>query len=105
MNKTSIYVEVSRTNNDSFTIDQIDAELKAKGIIEKNAIIENSNILKISPAYAILDLTTEKKVFDFIERKKQDDIFFLGRYGKWSYQSIEDSILDAENLSHLLALK
>lgn len=100
--KTSVYVEVSTKTGDADavvpTIEMIDQDLKKSGVIDNDAVIEVSQQLLMSPAYAILETDALTRVKDFVSAIARQDVFFTGRYGKWAYQSIEDNILDARNL-------
>lgn len=101
VNKTSIYVEISSDMgvDTQLSIPEIDAELKRVGVIARNAKIQESQILKISPAYAILESSTQLDVDHLKTELAWHNVYITGRYGKWTYQSIEDNILDAKNLA------
>ena len=103
--KLSVYVEIGfKTDSD---ID-IDAELvrtidnlKKVGIIS-NHQLQSYNSVIISPAY--VHITQESKEFMNAKLKsfKTKDIYSIGRYGKWTYCSIEDCVKDAMNLVKVL---
>lgn len=101
VNKTSIYVEISSDTgvDQQISIDAIDAELKRVGVIRKDARIQDSQILKMSPAYAILENSTQEDVDRLKTELAWHNVYITGRYGKWTYQSIEDNILDAKHLA------
>ena len=102
VDKTSIYVEVSHVtgaNEKVHSMDEILAELIRVGVIEEDAVVEDSQSLYMSPAYAILEPSTAKDVAELQTYLNDNDIYITGRYGKWQYQSIEDNIVDAMNLA------
>jgi len=100
---TSIYVEVSRKKGQtSKTLIEIDEELKTTGVISKSAKIVDSNELHISPGYVILEKDTDKVVSEYMNNCP--DTYFLGRYGRWTYDSMGDNIKNARDLAIKLSL-
>lgn len=101
VNKTSVYVEVSSDTgvDEQISIPEMDAELKRVGVVKEDAKIQDSQVLKMSPAYAILESTTAADVEELVKELAWKDVYITGRYGKWTYQSIEDNILDAKTLA------
>lgn len=96
--KLSIYVEIGFQENDEIdektelkkTLDG----LKETGIISDHKLIDYCAIV-INPAYVHINEESEnfkKKTFKVFER---NGIYTIGRYGKWTYCSIEDCVLDA----------
>lgn len=56
----------------------------------------------MDPAYVHIDRESLLAVSRYKERMARHDIFSIGRYGSWTYCSIEDNILEAENLAQQL---
>jgi protoporphyrinogen oxidase len=101
INKTSLYVEVSRLpGEDIKETAQIVSELKDAKIISEDAKLIAEQVLTMNPAYVILEKDTDSVVSKISEHLfTKHNTHLLGRYGKWTYQSIEDNILDAKALS------
>jgi len=99
--KTSVYVEVSKKTGDTtkYTLHEISEILKKINVIKSSAEMQESQHLTMSPAYVIFDTNTEKEVIDYCELLKCFDIHMLGRYGNWTYSSIEDDIIKAQQLA------
>jgi protoporphyrinogen oxidase len=103
--ETSLYVEVSSPHGETtdHTVESIDKHLKDAGIIFGNGKLVDTQELKISPAYVIISPYSESISHSLLEVYRDKDIHSLGRYGLWTYQSIEDNILDAKELATNLA--
>jgi len=54
----------------------------------------------IDPAYIITDENYQTARTDVIRYLAQNDIHMLGRFGKWNWSRIEDTIPDSRDLSH-----
>jgi protoporphyrinogen oxidase len=100
IDKTSLYVEVARKEGDKkVSNEEILKALKENQIIAPDSEIEHIQNLTISPAYVILHKDTEAMLSVLKNNLLEDNIHLLGRYGSWSYSSIEDNILDALQLA------
>lgn len=96
----SLYVELGFGKN----TDVIDVEyykekvlddLKKAGIITDHKLIA-SHFVIMDPAYVHI---TKESIRDVEEKKKvlaRNNIYSIGRYGSWTYCSIEDNILEAK---------
>ena len=107
---TSVYVEVSskKDRKDKRAIpdiDDIDICLKKAGFINNDAVIKDSQKLLMTPAYAILEKDTDEEVSKYRTSLERKDVYLTGRYGNWSYESIEDNIRNAKNLATKLSTK
>lgn len=103
---TSIYVEVAFESDSIImhSLDSIDIALRKHRFIDDNAKVKDRQQLLISPAYVILEKDTEEKVSKYRESLKMQNVYLTGRYGKWEYSSIEDTIIDAKELANKLSL-
>ena len=75
--------------------------LKDTGIISDHQLLDYCAIV-INPAYVHINEQSEnfkKKTFEMLHT---NGIYSIGRYGQWTYCSIEDCVLDATNLSKIL---
>lgn len=103
----SLYVELGFGKN----TDVIDVEyykekvlddLKKAGIITDHKLIA-SHFVIMDPAYVHI---TKESIRDVEEKKKElarNNIYSIGRYGSWTYCSIEDNILEAKALMERLS--
>ena len=99
----SLYVELGFGKN----TDVIDVEyykekvlddLKKAGIITDHKLIA-SHFVIMDPAYVHI---TKESIRDVEEKKKvlaRNNIYSIGRYGSWTYCSIEDNILEAKEVA------
>lgn len=105
---TSIYVEVSTPSGMQDlapSIEEIDKSLRKHGFIYDDAVIKDSQRLLMSPAYAIIEKDTDLKVSKYRTELEEHDIYLTGRYGLWTYCSIEDNIRWAKDLAAKLSTK
>lgn len=103
----SLYVELGFGKN----TDVIDVEyykekvlddLKKAGIITDHKLIA-SHFVIMDPEYVHI---TKESIRDVEEKKKvlaRNNIYSIGRYGSWTYCSIEDNILEAKALMERLS--
>ena len=56
----------------------------------------------MDPAYVHINTETDKKINELKEEFKNKNIYTLGRYGAWIYNSMEDSMLVAKELASSL---
>ena len=103
----SLYVELGFGKN----TDVIDVEyynekvlddLKKAGIITDHKLIA-SHFVIMDPAYVHI---TKESIRDVEEKKKvlaRNNIYSIGRYGSWTYCSIEDNILEGKALVERLS--
>lgn len=103
----SLYVELGFGKN----TDVIDVEyykekvlddLKKAGIITDHKLIASHFVIR-DPAYVHI---TKESIRDVEEKKKvlaRNNIYSIGRYGSWTYCSIEDNILEAKALMERLS--
>lgn len=104
--RMSLYVELGFNKNDEIHpnewIGKVLADLKKAGILtEKQTLIDYESII-MNPAYVHI---TNASIKDVAMKKKQlatNHIYSIGRYGSWTYCSIEDNIKEALELSKQL---
>ena len=78
-------------------------DLKQVGILSDSQKMIDYESIIMDPAYVHI---TEASQCDVTEKKKQlaeMGIYSIGRYGGWTYCSIEDNIKDARNLAENLS--
>ncbi|MBN2364297.1 hypothetical protein JXL83_09210, partial [candidate division WOR-3 bacterium] len=107
--KYSIYAEISYGDskklprmNEEAIAQRVLCQLKKAGLIDASSITEKILTRKIDPAYVLFDFERKKvlrRIFSFFKEKS---IFPLGRYGRWEYSSMEESIGDAMDMTVFL---
>lgn len=101
----SVYVEIGFSKD----VDSIDRDkelekalvgMKEVGIIDDSVKLVDKNILLMDPAYVHIE--EEKKVADVMKEFEKDNIYMLGRYGRWTYNCMEDCVQLADDLARRL---
>ena len=106
LGKMSLYVEVGLKPddevNEELLLKEILNNLADVGIIEKHNLVSHSMIV-MNPAY--VHITEESKMqFEKLSFElEKESVYTIGRYGKWTYNSIEDNIIDARLLAKRLS--
>lgn len=102
--KLSTYVEIGFSKNA-----KIDAEvelqkalegMKKVGIIDDSMKLVDKNLLVMDPAYVHISTKEDQTVKDFQAELEGKNIYNLGRYGKWTYNSMEDCMELANQLAN-----
>ena len=98
--KMSLYVEIGHPSqfDGQDELNTILADLKKVGIITTHKLIDHEHIV-MSPAYVHINKRSMKAVSEKLSQYGQDNIFSIGRYGRWEYSSIEDAVLAAKELA------
>ncbi len=101
----SVYVEIGFPRD----ADQINVEdelekaldgMKEVGIIDDDIKLVDKNILLMDPAY--VHIAEEEKVVKYMNEFEKDNIYMLGRYGRWTYNCMEDCVQLADDLASKL---
>ena len=104
--KLSMYIEIGYDKNAKIDVDEqlkLTLEnLRKHGIIDKDTILEEYVSIIMDPAYVHINGETEKKIQNLKENFKSNNIYTIGRYGAWTYCSMEDSMLEAKKLSKII---
>ncbi len=102
----SIYAEVSYSNskplNKSIVTKKIIDDLIKIGILRSKSRIIARDVIDIKYGYAIYDKNHKDSVKVIIDYLRKYDVHVIGRYGKWSYMTMEDAILDGKKVSKLV---
>lgn len=104
--KLSMYIEIGYNKDEEITKEEIDKQLNMTlknlnkmGIINKDInLVEHVSII-MDPAYVHINTETEKLIKETKKELKENNIYTIGRYGAWIYNSMEDSMLKAKELS------
>lgn len=100
--RMSLYVEIGFPENfelskEGLYLERVLQDLRKMGVVTTQELLDYEAVL-MKPAYAHIS----KNSIDAVERLKKElskkDIYSIGRYGSWTYCSIEDNILEAKSL-------
>tara|TARA_B110000196_G_scaffold319305_2_gene336996 strand:- start:1094 stop:2344 length:1251 start_codon:yes stop_codon:yes gene_type:complete len=104
--KLSMYVELGFKSDEKFDIDielsNVLEGLKKIGVIDDTYVLESYEPIVMNPAYVHISKESEElknKMFKILE---SNDVYSIGRYGSWTYCSIEDNVIQAKKLSGLI---
>lgn len=107
--KLSMYVEIGYNMNDVITDNEINKQLKLTlenlnklGIINNDIELESYSTIVMDPAYVHINADTNKLLDEVKKQLKEKNIYTIGRYGAWIYNSMEDSMLKAKELAEKL---
>ena len=105
--KLSIYVEIGFSKQED--IIHVDDELektlrglKEVGIIDESVHLMKKNVLLMDPAYVHISTEESKLVEDAFGEFEGRQVYMLGRYGRWTYNCMEDCIQLADDLAKKL---
>lgn len=104
--KMSLYVEIGIPNSqdvisfDSY-FEKVIHDLKKCGIVDKQKVVDYEAVL-MNPAYVHINKACIKEIQRLKEHLRLLNIYSIGRYGSWTYCSIEDNIKEAQYLSSIL---
>ncbi|MGA2775327.1 MAG: FAD-dependent oxidoreductase [Candidatus Omnitrophota bacterium] len=103
---SSIYIEVaygmSRQLEKNTVVARIKKDLQRAGILRAQDTVLVENINDIEYGYIIYDRRRERSLRKITVFLKKNGIECLGRYGSWSYKSMEDVLIDGKRLADSL---
>ena len=101
--KLSLYVEIGFSKNQKIDVEKqlriTLQNLKKTGVISKDMKLIDRSVVIMDPAYVHIETKNDKSVQKFIKEIERKDVYTLGRYGKWTYCSMEDCMNWAKELS------
>lgn len=100
--RLSMYIEIGYPEEAEIDVNaQLELtleNLKKLGMIEDHKLVAY-NALVINPGYVHITTKSNTKVNELRKILAETNIYTIGRYGKWTYCSIEDCMVDAINLA------
>lgn len=101
-NRMSLYVEIGFNSNEKINekleLEKVLSDLeKAKIKSPKQKLISYSSIV-MSPAYVHINSKNLSEIQKIKESLAFKNVYSIGRYGSWTYCSIEDNIIEAKKL-------
>ena len=102
--KMSLYVEIGISaiqeivSTDAY-FEQVIADLKKAGIMNSRQKVIDYEVVLMDPAYAHINHLSIDAVRTYKNQLSLYGIYSIGRYGSWTYCSIEDNIIEAQTLA------
>jgi protoporphyrinogen oxidase len=97
---SSTYIEITHQPHEKLNVDELFdrsiRDLRKCGILHDGDRILTRHVLDIRFAYVVFDQHRQAHVQGLIDYLESRDIFTAGRYGRWDYYSMEDSILSGK---------
>ena len=105
-NRLSLYVEIgfnkkATINKEEYLKHTLD-DLKTAGIITEKMNLVDYEAIVMDPAYVHINAESIKDVQEKKKSLASFDVYSIGRYGSWTYCSIEDNIKEAKTLAEQL---
>lgn len=107
--KLSMYIEIGFNKDDKITDKIIEKELnetlinlKKENIIDDTMKLIDYEPIVMNPAYVHINTETTKKIDLLKSELKKQNVYTIGRYGAWIYNSMEDSMISAKELAEEL---
>ena len=101
--KTSVYVEIGFDNKASIEpskyIERVLADMVKAGLIRREQKVVDYESIIMNPAYVHITNGSIEDVKVKKELLSQYGVYSIGRYGSWTYCSIEDNIKEARALA------
>ncbi|MBL8949677.1 MAG: FAD-dependent oxidoreductase [Myxococcaceae bacterium] len=97
--RMSLYVEVglTREGKGAATLEQVIEALRRDGTVTTQKLVSHHSVI-MNPAYVHITSDSNAKVSAGRAELAKHGVFSLGRYGGWTYCSIEDNIVEARAL-------
>lgn len=106
--KLSMYIEIGFDKNANIDVEKelksTLENLKKDNIIDDDMRLEDYVSIIMDPAYVHINGETDKKVTELKKKLNKNNIHTIGRYGSWTYCSMEDSMIQAKTLSKKLTM-
>jgi UDP-galactopyranose mutase len=106
---SSIYIEITHQPGEKLNVEEMFErairDLQKCGILHGSDRVLTRHVLDIKFAYVVFDEHRQAHLQDLVDYLESRDIFTAGRYGRWDYFSMEDSILSGKSAAEKVALK
>ena len=100
--KLSMYIEIGYGKNDKIDVEkQLQLTLKnllKLGIIDESMKLEEHVALVMNPAYVHINTKNDHDVKECMKQLNMENVYSIGRYGGWTYCSMEDCMVEAKEL-------
>lgn len=100
--RMSLYVEIGQPSGSQFNeeelLSRVLEDLYKIGVIENQHLVSHAMVV-MDPAYVHINRSSDETVASIKCDLANYGVYSIGRYGSWTYCSIEDNILEAKNLA------
>jgi len=97
--RASFYVEIGLSKDDtsaeSELLEKVLKDLNKVGLIDETMNIIDYEYIVMNPAYVHINKNSENFKINLKNKLKDHSIYSAGRYGSWTYCSIEDNMIEA----------
>lgn len=105
MDKMSLYVELGfrpdEQVDEKIYLEKVQEDLKKAGIVHDEQLVDYKMVV-MNPAYVHINEKSTQHCQMMKEQLKKMNIYSIGRYGSWTYCSIEDNMTEARALANAL---
>ncbi len=102
MDKMSLYVELGFSKDATIDLEasfqKTMSDLRLAGIIHDEKLVDSECVM-MDPAYVHINEKSTRHCQMMKDKLKMHNAYSIGRYGSWTYCSIEDNIKEARSLS------
>ncbi len=107
--RMSLYVEIGFPENQSLDkeglyLERVLGDLRRLGIVTTQNLVDYEAVL-MDPAYVHINKKGNDALASFKAQLAEKSVYSIGRYGSWTYCSIEDNMLEARRLAQELEEK
>jgi protoporphyrinogen oxidase len=99
--RMSLYVEIGLGRHDEVDVaaalERVLVDLRRAGVVEGQRLVSWHSVV-LDPAYVHIDRASQAEVARCRGVLAERDVYSIGRYGGWTYCSIEDNLLEARAL-------
>jgi hypothetical protein len=99
--RMSLYVEIGFGRNDTIDVEamraRVLADLAAEGVVTDHRLVAEHHVV-MDPAYVHITKASMAEKARLAAHFARHDVHSIGRYGGWTYCSIEDNMVEAKTL-------
>jgi len=103
--RMSLYVEIGAPRGAALDVDALRArvldDLRREGIVTNHQLVAHHHVV-LDPAYVHITQASLAEAARLRAALAAHDVYSIGRYGGWTYCSIEDNLIEARALAHRL---
>ncbi len=103
--RMSLYVEIGAANDATFDVDalraRVLADLAREGIVTDHQLVSHHHVV-LDPAYAHITRGSLAETTRLRGVLAESAVHSVGRYGRWTYCSIEDNLIETRELAHTI---
>jgi protoporphyrinogen oxidase len=100
--RLSLYVEIGFPKDATVDVPALEkrvlADLEREGITKGHRLVASHSVV-MDPAYVHITRASMSEQKRLAERFRDHSVYSIGRYGSWTYCSIEDNIVEARALA------